>query len=107
MPQKTLNAVGATSGDVSQLLPDKGRGVKRTVLIHVYNSANVTAFIAHRPEELKEPLTVPDAALGSQGGIPIGKNGVPTPFLVDNWEGEMWGVGSVAGVICWVEDAFS
>lgn len=107
MSVKTLNAPGATSGDAQQLLPDRGKGLKRTVIIHVYNAANVTAFIAHDKQTLLEPLSVADASLGQQAGIPIGKNGAAGPFIVVDWEGPMWAVGSVAGVQVCVEEGFA
>jgi hypothetical protein len=107
MPVKTLQGAQSTGGGAQQLLPDRGRGVKRTVIIHVYNAANVTAFIAHTATALRETLTQSDPSFGTQSGIPIGKNGAATPFTCLDWEGEMWGTGNVDSVQIFIEEGYA
>lgn len=86
----TLSAPGATGGDATQIVPSAGKGVKRTIIVHVQNSANVTGFFSKDRRQLLQL----DAA-GNIPGIPVGKNGATTPFTFLDWEGEMWGVAGL------------
>jgi len=85
-----LNPPGATSGDATQVVPSAGKGVKRTIIVHVQNSGVVTGFFAKD----RRQLLIPDNA-GNIQGIPVGKNGATTPFTFIDWEGEMWGVSGI------------
>ena len=89
----------------SELLPDRGKGVRRTVFVHVYNAANVTAFFSHDKTLLQETLTQSDTNFGTQAGLPVGKNGGATPFMFQDWEGPMWATGSADGVQICIEEA--
>lgn len=101
----TLLPPGSASGDATQVAPDRGKGVKRSIIVHVQNSANVTGFFAHNRFQLLQPDN-----LGNIQGIPVGKNGATTPFIFLDWEGEMWGV-SGAGILgpatCIIEEGFA
>ena len=102
---KTLQAPGAVGGDATQLVPDRGKGVKRSIIVHVQNAANVTAFFSHEREQLLQPDN-----LGNISGIPVGKNGAATPFTFLDWEGAMWGVsgtGVLGPATCVIEEGFA
>lgn len=99
---KVLNKATSPQGGAQQLLPDRGKGVKRAVYVHVVNAAANTAFFAHD----KQTLTQPDT-LGNPGGIPVGLNGGVTPFTFMDWEGPMWAVSSVDSVQVNVEEGFA
>ncbi len=102
---KTLQAPGAVGGDAVQIVPNRGKGVKRSIIIHVQNAVNVTAFFAHERTQLLQPDN-----LGNIGGIPVGKNGAATPFIFIDWEGPMYGVsglGALGPATCVIEEGFA
>lgn len=99
---KTLMPPGAVGGDAVMIVPDRGKGVKRSVIVHVQDSANRTAFFAHERQQLLQP-----DQLGNVGGIPVGKNGGTTPFTFLDWEGPMYGVSGLLPATTVIEEGFS
>jgi hypothetical protein len=110
MSYRTLDAVGGIGGGPMQLLQDPKRARNIHVSVANNTAATVAAFLARSRRELSI------APVFGQAGFPI--VGVPntvanqtvagiayTTFILQGWTGELWAVGSVAGVLIDVYEA--
>lgn len=98
---RTLYHPQSLTGGVQLLVPDRGRGIKRTILVHL-NTANTTGYFAHDPETLRSPDT-----RGNQQGFPVSNagSGAATPYQFIEWEGPMYGASAADGTQVEIEEA--